>query len=54
MSPDSEEELMRVLNELHRNKREYREYLRQQLMIDILAFVLWGYAVIFMLHGVTK
>lgn len=55
MSPDNEAELIRVIEELRRNRREYREqYQRQQLMIDLVAFVLWGFAVAIMLQGVTK
>lgn len=42
VSSDDNEELMRIIAEVRRARRESREqYLRQQLMIDFVAAALW-------------
>jgi hypothetical protein len=40
--PGSDDDLLRIMAEIERGRREFREqYRRQQLMIDLVAGVLW-------------
>jgi hypothetical protein len=41
--PGGDDDLLRIMSEIERGRREMRErYRRQQLMIDLVAGVLWA------------
>lgn len=55
MRPGSDDDMLRIMFEIERGRREMREqYRRQQLMIDLVACVLWISFGILALQSVSR
>ena len=52
MRPGGDDDLLRIMSEIERGRREMREqYQRQQLMIDLVAGMVWIVLAVFVFMG---